>query len=61
LLESPPILTETTPEKGIKDFNRQYLKAGMWPSKGNHDKSIDGFTSFRSLGNNISIAETLKY
>lgn len=25
VMESPPPLTETTPEKGIKDFNKQYL------------------------------------
>ena len=33
LLESPPPLTDPTPEKGIKDFNRKYLNTGMWPSK----------------------------
>lgn len=33
LLESPPPMTDPTPDKGIKDFNRKYLKEGMWPSK----------------------------
>jgi hypothetical protein len=25
MIESPPPVTENTPEKGIKDFNREYL------------------------------------
>lgn len=33
VLESPPPITEPSPEKGIKDFNREYLKQGMWPGK----------------------------
>ena len=33
LLESPAPLTDPTPEKAIKDFNRKYLGTGMWPSK----------------------------
>ena len=37
MLESPPPVTENTPDKGIKDFNREYLgRQGMWPSKLNH-------------------------
>ena len=35
LLESPPPMTDPTPDKGIKDFNRQYLNSGMWPNKVN--------------------------
>ena len=33
MVESPPPLNDITPEKGIKDFNTQYLGQGMWPSK----------------------------
>lgn len=33
LVESPPELSETTPEKGVKNFSTQYLGGGMWPSK----------------------------
>ena len=37
MLESPPPVTENTPDKGIKDFNREYLgRQGMWPSKLNN-------------------------
>lgn len=60
VLESPPLLTETSPDKGIKDFSRQYLNQGMWPSKDNHevlssargDRSI--FGSDDKLKNSIS-------
>lgn len=38
-MESPPPLTENSEEKGIKDFNRQYLNQGMWPSKLNRGDS----------------------
>jgi hypothetical protein len=39
LVESPPTLTENTPEKSIKNFSNQYLGAGMWPSKNNHGRN----------------------
>ena len=38
MLESPPTVTDPTPDKGIKDFSRQYLHQGMWPSKNGDDK-----------------------
>lgn len=37
ILDSPPLVMDTSPDKGIKDFNRQYLNQGMWPSKDNHE------------------------
>jgi hypothetical protein len=36
IIESPPAMTDTSPDKPIKDFTRQYLNQGMWPSKLNH-------------------------
>ena len=36
-IESPPALTETSIDKGIKDFSTKYLHQGMWPSKQSHD------------------------
>ena len=44
MIESPPPVTDNTPEKGIKDFSRQYLNQGMWPSKGNHQGNEMGFS-----------------
>ena len=33
LVESPPALSESTPEKSVKNFSTRYLGTGMWPSK----------------------------
>lgn len=35
--ESPPQLSETTPDKSLKNFSTQYLGTGMWPSKTKHN------------------------
>lgn len=48
LLESPPPVTDPSPDKGIKDFNTQYLNQGMWPSKLNsnvHEYQIKSNTA----------------
>eukprot|EP00347_Sterkiella_histriomuscorum_P020218 403338635 len=64
VLESPPPLTETSPEKGIKDFSRQYLNHGMWPSKGGHhgynDMMISRIQDASMLSSNRGINNSMK-
>ena len=50
MIESPPPVTENTPDKGIKDFNREYLgRQGMWPSKINHNNVTQSIIAAQSV------------
>lgn len=51
IIESPPPIADTSPDKTVKNFTRQYLNSGMWPSKANHEKPAlqRGDANFRSM------------
>ena len=56
MIDSPPPITETSPEKGIKDFNRQYLGQGMWPSKAPNNQRLHASNTLSGIKSTDALA-----